>query len=326
MTHSQWILLILGLVGSSLYSGLETGVVSVNRLRLQHLIRAGSRAADRIQRYVKDPDRLLGTTLAGTNLCNVLFSIISARLAVEWLGTGHGLWVASVMTTLVLLVFGEYLPKAWFRSYPAYRVLPFARFLDISAMIFYPISAGIMHLARLVIPGTALDTHSNLPFVTREELQFLTREGEKTGELTTSERRMMQGVLALTQKTCADIMIPRAEMIFCRPHTPAPMVLDMARKHGISRLPVYDDQARKFTGLVNTMDLLLIGDIAERKAQDVARPPQYVAASTRLDQIVPRMRMSHQPLALVMDQNELVVGLISIEDVMEEIVGDMQPA
>lgn len=322
MHSGLWILLGVGLVGSALYSGLETGVVSVNRLRLQHLIRIRYRGAARIQRYVKNPDRLLGTTLAGTNICNVMISIISARIAVHLLG-GHGLWVASVVTTLTLLVLGEYLPKAWFRSYPAYRVAPFARFLDVSSLVFYPLSAGIMKLARFVIRSPTDDESGRMPFITREELQFLAREGEKTGELTSSERRMLQGVLALTHKTCADVMIPREQMVYCRPHTPAAEVVKLARQREISRFPIYDEGARTFTGFVNTMDLLLVDEWSTKTAQDFARPPQYTVASTRLDQILPRMRLTHQPVVLIQNHQEVVVGMLSIEDIMEEIVGEM---
>ncbi len=323
MHSAEWLLLCIGLVGSALYSGLETGVVSVNRLRLQHLIREKTPGARRIQHYLQNPDHLLGTTLAGTNVCNVLISVVSAGLAVEILHSNHGLWVASILTTLVLLIFGEYLPKAWFRSYPAYRVLPFVPFLDASKWAFYPISAGIMQLARRVIPSPTDSDTKRTPFITREELQFLAREGEKAGELTSSERRMMQGVLALTHKTCAEIMIPRAHMIHCRAHTPAAAVLDQARQHGISRFPIYDDHTSRFTGFINTIDLLLLDNLDGKTAQDFARPPQYVDANTRLNQVIPRLRMTRQPLALVQNAQQLVIGLISIEDVMEEIVGEM---
>lgn len=323
MSGLEWSLLMLGLLGSALYSGLETGVVSVNRLRIQHLIREKTPGAQRIHRYLQDPDRLLGTTLAGTNLCNILISVIGAQIAVQLLNSGQGLWVASVFTTFILLIFGEYLPKAWFRSYPAYRVLPFARFLDISALFFYPVSAGIMRFARWVIPSPDAEGSQRTPFITREELQYLAREGEKAGELSSSERVMMQGVLALTYKTCAEIMTPRSQMILCRAHTPASRVLELARRHNISRFPIYDDRTHKFTGFINTIDLLLMDELDGRQAQDFSRPPQYVEASAQLNHIIPRLRLTRQPLALVQNSQQVVIGLISIEDVMEEIVGEM---
>ena len=321
MTGFDLILLLIAIVGSALYSGLETGVVSVNRMRLQHLIRQGEKAAERTQRFVEDPDLLLGTTLAGTNLCNVIISVVSAQLAVAWLG-GSGLWVASLGATVALLIFGEYLPKAWFRSYPAYRVMPFSWFLTVSAWVFSPLSSGIMKLARWIIPSPS-DDDGGSPFITREELAFLAREGEQTGELTSAERRMMHGVLALSLKTCKDVMIPRDQMISVRPSTAVSAVLNLARKHRISRLPIYDESLAKFTGFINIMDLLIGDAPSDAVVRDYARPPQYVRATDRIDRVLPRMRLSRQPLALVHDEQERVIGLVSVEDIMEEIIGEM---
>ena len=325
MNGLEILLLLIGLVGSALFSGLETGVVSINRLRLQHLVRHKQRGAPIIQRFLDQPDHLLGTTLAGTNLCNVAISVTSASVAVQLLGSS-GLWVASLASTLLLLVFGEYLPKAWFRGNPAYRVLPFAWFLKVSGVLFYPLSLGVMQLARWMIPGQIGEAEKNNPFITREELAFLAREGETTGAFSSEERRMMQGVLELTQKSCADIMIPRDQMISVSPGTSVDGVLEIARKRNVSRLPIYDAHAREFIGLVNTMDILVTDRPGKQTAQDYARPPQYVAATGRADQLVPRMRLSRQPLALVRDAQENVIGLVSIEDVMKEIVGTVLAA
>lgn len=320
MSAIELIVLSAALIGSALYSGLETGVVSVNRLRLQHLVRRKIRGADIVQRFLEQPDHLLGTTLAGTNLCNVAISVVCASWATTHFGT-HGLWMASVVTTIVLLVFGEYLPKAWFRGYPAYRVIPFAAFLRWSGRVFYPISMGVMHVARLLVPGAMRDDEKANPFITREELTFLTHEGEQTGTLSSAERRMMHGVLQLTQKTCEDIMIPRERMIVVSPGTPAEEVLDIARRKQVSRLPIYNEETRKFAGFVHIMDILIGNHREARTAKDYARPPQYVSGSMRVDQLLPRMRLSRQPLALVQDHREKVIGLIASEDILQEIVG-----
>ncbi len=322
MSAMEVLFLLIGLLGSALYSGMETGVVSVNRIRLQHLVRRQKPGASIIQQFLDQPDHLLGTTLVGTNLCNVAVSVTGAGMAVHLLGA-HGLWVASVVSTVVLLVVGEYLPKAWFRSYPAYRVIPFARILQWSGYLFYPLSMGVMRMARVLIPGHTGDEERRNPFITREELQFLTREGEKTGALSSEERRMMHGVLELTHKTCADIMVPRERMVVVRPDTSAKDVLEVARRHQVSRIPIYNEQTSEFVGLVHILDVLMSNQLAERTARDYARPPQYVAGRARADQLFPRMRSTRQPLALVQDEQEKVIGLVSIEDVLEEIVGEM---
>ena len=320
MSGLDLILLVVCLLGSALYSGLETGVVSVNRLRLQHLVRQQQRGADIIQQFLARPDHLLGTTLVGTNLCNVVVSITAASLLVSLLG-GPGYILSTVLTTVVLLILGEYLPKAWFRGYPAYRVLPFARFLAWSGHVFYPLSMVATQLARLVIPGGTAHRDNDPVFMTREEFQYLAAESERAGELSSSEGRMLRGVLQLSHKTCGQLMVPRDRMVISHPDTTVADALDWARRHRVSRLPIYDEEQGTFTGLVHVLDLLTAGEVGERYVKEFARPPQYVQANTRADQLLPRMRLSRQPLALVRDEAGSVVGLLSLEDLLEEIVG-----
>jgi putative hemolysin len=322
MTWWEGVLLAFGLVGSTLYSGIETGVVSINRLRLHHLVRQKTRGADVLERFLDEPDHLLGTTLVGNNLANVCVSIVSASLAVALFGTA-GPWIATLGTTVVLLIFGEYLPKTWFRADPAYRTLPFTRFLAVSGMVFYPLSLGVTRLARLVIPGPAGGGDVAPAFITREELQYLTQESEKSGALSSAERRMMHGVMQLTHKTCADVMRPREAIVRVHPGMPVAEALALARQQQVSRLPIYDEKQEKFTGLVHIMDLLPAEAEAGRVVKEFARPPQYVAGDAPVDLLLTRMRLSRQPMALVRDAQERVVGLVTLEDVLEEIVGQL---
>ncbi len=320
MNVAEWIVLVVALLGSALYSGLETGVVSVNPLRLQHLVRRGMRGARTLTWFCEHPDHLLGTTLTGTNLCNVILSVTSAHIAVRLFGPS-GFAVASLVTTLGLLVFGEYMPKAWFRSYPAYRVLPWTPFLKVSGYCFYPVSMAIMRLARILLPVPTNEAELRNPFVTREELAYLTREGEQYGAFTAEETQRLNRVLKLPNKRCVDIMVPRRAMISVRPQTDRAGILERARGHTLSRLPIYDDRQRRFTGFVHIMDVLRATDTAPDHAQGFARPPQYVRTDTRIDQALTRMRLNRQPLALVRDPNDKVVGLLTAKDILEEIIG-----
>lgn len=320
MNTLDFMVFLVALVGSAFFSGIETGVVSINRLRLQHLLRRGLHGADIIQRFVDSPDHLLGTTLVGTNLCNVIISVTSASLAVRWLGE-PGYWVASLASTMILLMLGEYLPKAWFRAFPAYRVLPFARLLQWSGYLFYPLSSAVMQLAKRLIPPRRDRNESGPSFITREELAFLAREGEQSGALSRDEHRMLHGVMQLSRKTCGDLMIPRGQMITVQPDTPADEMIEISRARRFSRLPIYDPASEQFTGFVHITDVLLSAGKEQGTASDYARPPQRVDTNCPADQLLQRMRVNRQPLALVHDAKKRVTGLISIEDILEEIVG-----
>jgi putative hemolysin len=320
MSLFDFVLFFVALVGSGFYSGMETGIVSINRLRLQHMVRNRIRGATILQEFLMKPDHLLGTTLVGTNICNTAVSVALAGLAVRSLGA-HGLWLASLGSTIILLIFGEYLPKAWFRSYPAYRSLPFARALQWSGYLFYPISVGVTQLARVVIP--APKNREQAPWLTREEFAHLTKEGEQTGALSSDERRMIHSVLELTRKRCRDIMIPRDRMIVIPPDMRVPDIIALAREKRISRLPIYDEEQDMFIGITHILDLLTAQDAKNKKARDFARPPQYVDGDTPVDRLLPRMSITRQPMALVTDEKSRVIGLITTEDILEEIVGDL---
>lgn len=322
MNISDLILLFVALVGSGFYSGMETGVVSINRLRLHHLVRRKVRGAAILQRFVDDPDALLGTTLVGTNICNVLVSVTSASIAIRWMGP-KGAWVAGAVTTLVVLIAGEYLPKAWFRSFPAYRALPFAVPLLWSERIFYPLSKGLTEMARLVIPSRKSNEEEGTGFITREELEFLTGEGDKTGTLTPHERQMMNGVFSLTRKMVKDTMVPRTRMAYLEADTQVDVALAIAREKKFSRYPVWDKEQKRFIGILNILDLISHAPAKNATLRDYVRPPQYVSAHSPADKVLPRMQLSRQPMALVTNRHGDVIGVVTTEDLLKEIVGQL---
>jgi len=236
---AQLLIVALAILGSAFYSGLETGVVSINRLRLRHLIRHKVKGADILLDFLVHPDHLLGTMLVGNNLCNVVASVTAVSLGAHLMGTA-GYTIGYAALTLIMLMFGEYLPKAWFQALPAERSLPFAKLLQINGYIFYPVSRVMTALARLLVPVPASREDQPRPFVTKEELKHLTTEGERSGALTSDERRMIHSVFELTHKACRDIMVPRENFNLVHDDTPRDEILEIARTKSISRLPVFD--------------------------------------------------------------------------------------
>lgn len=322
MNELLYILLILfGLVGSAFYSGLETGIVSINRLRLRHLVRRKVPSADILNEFITQPDHLLGTTLVGNNVCNVLASVSAVSLGTHLMGnTGYS--IAYVLLTVIMLVFGEYLPKAWFQGLPAQRCLPFAKLLKWNGYIFYPLSRFFTALAKILVPvRTREDVET--AFITIEELKHLTHEGEKTGALSADEKRMITHVLELSGKPCSDIMIPQRQVTKVNVDTPTQRLLELARAKKFSRFPVWDPATKRFMGVVYMYDLLYDEDASGKTARHYMRAPQYVSGATPIDELLPRMRLSHQPMALVRNERDHVIGLITIEDILEEIVGEM---
>ena len=321
MIASQLILFIATLLGSAFLAGIETGVISINRLRLQHLVRRRVPGAAIIRNFLAHPNLLLGTTLVGTNLLHVISAVLAASIGRQLYGA-TGTAIAGVLTALIILAFCEYIPKAWFQAAPARRTLPFARLLQMTSWVLYPISFVIIKILHWIFPNNSNGQTDNKLLVTREELLHLARESAQTGILTRHESDMIHGVFALTHKTCAAIMTPRNHMVTVPVTATAAEILDVAREKVFNRLPVYDPAQKKFVGVVHIFDILSDSHSNGKTAADYMRPPQQVASHTPVDHLLPRMRITRLPLFLVTDAKHEVIGLITLEDVLQEITGE----
>ena len=321
MLSLQIFALVFFLAASAFFSGMETGIIATNRLRLQHQVRRHVPGAATIRWFLAHPDVLLAATLLGTNLCHVAATILAAAIG-HALGGIPGATAAGVLMTLVVLVCCEYLPKSFFQASPATRVLPLAPLLRLAAWILSPAIWAFNALFRLLSRAPRSDPDAEKLLVTREDLQYLSREGVQSGVLTPHEIEMIHGVFALNRKTCASIMVPRDKMIAAPADATAADLMDLARRHAVNRFPVYDPAKKEYTGVVHIFDVLSDPDPAGKRVADYARPPQFVASYMPVDHLLPRMRVTRLPLFLVTDERYEVVGLVTLEDVLQEIVGE----
>jgi len=318
----QLLIIILCLGGESFFSGMETGLVAINRLRLQHLVRRKIPGAQTLQYFLQNPDRLLGTTLVGTNICVTISSTLAVSLGVRALGTS-GAWIASAIMTLIILIFAEYFPKAWFQSFPSHRSLPFAPILKFTRIILSPISVPLMMIVRFLIPVSRERDITAHPLITREEIVHLASEGKSTGILTPAEHQMIHEVILLPSKSCREIMMPRDKMVYVNADTSAPELLDLARSKVFNRFPVYDQKKKEFVGIVHIFDILADPEHENNKVTHYMRRPQFVGNHTPVDHILPRMRVTRQPMVLITNDRFEVIGLITQEDVLDEVVGTL---
>ncbi len=321
MIASQLVLLAVCLLGAAFFAGMETGIIAINRLRLQHLVRRQVPGAQIIRNFLAHPERLLSTTLTATNLCYVVSSVLAASIGHQLRGP-LGAAAAGIVLILVILVFCEYIPKAFFQASPSRRVLPLARLMQTAAWLLRPVTLVVNAVLRWAMPRDATRQVEGKMLVSREELMHLTREGARSGVLTPHESEMIHGVFDLTHKTCGSLMTPRDKTAFVRADATSAQILELARRREFNRLPVFDPAQKSFVGVVHVFDILS-DDAAEGKtAADYMRPPQLVASYLPVDHLLPRMRVTRQPLFLVTDDRYEVIGLITLEDVLCEITGE----
>ncbi|MDY0146051.1 MAG: hemolysin family protein [Kiritimatiellia bacterium] len=321
MIASQLILIAFCLLGAAFFAGMETGIIAINRLRLQHLARRQVRGAIIIRNFLAHPDRLLGTTLTATNLLYVISSVTAASMGRQIYGA-VGTAVAGALLVVLILIFCEYIPKAFFQAAPARRVLPLAHLLQAAAWVLRPLTFLVTTLLRWVMPRDVARQVEGRMMVSREELLHLAREGARSGVLTPHESEMIHGVFDLTHKTCETLMTPREKMVFVPSTATAKEILALARQREFNRLPVYDASQKSFVGVVHVFDILSDETQDGKTAADYMRAPQLVASHLPIDHLLPRMRVTRLPLFLVTDERYEVIGLITLEDVLREVTGE----
>lgn len=317
------IIVIICLFGQALFAGMETGIISIHRMRLRHFVRQGEPGAKILQGFLDDSDRLLGTTLVGTNFFMVVMSVFSASLMERLVGV-WGEAVSTVVVSVVALIFGEYLPKTWFRGRPLDRCRRFAGVINVAEIVFRPFSKSIIWLTRSLVPGPSKSFSKPAPFVTVEDIKILARESEKDGILSSKERVMINRVFELSDKTASQIMIPREKMVTVNSDTILGKFFKVIRKTNYTRLPVWDEDKQQYIGIINVFYVLSVDhDDHDRPVSDFTRPPVFVPENMPVDDIFPRLRRSHQPMSLVTNDKSEVIGLITTEDILEEIVGKL---
>jgi CBS domain containing-hemolysin-like protein len=312
----QLFAVVFCVLGEAFFSGMETGVISIRRLRLRHRLQKGDAAAQRLAYFLEEPDRLLGTTLVGTNLCVVISSVLWASLTPDHWGL-IGRSAMTLLLTVILLLFGEFIPKAWFQARPYVRSARFVRALQWAWVVFRPVGKVATWLAGLVIPGKNTGSQDLCALANRGELKLLVSEGEQNGVLTAEEREMIQRTVELAEKPARELMMPVDEMVFVSSAATPEEFLALAREKEFSRFPVKDPETGKLIGIVTVLDVLAYKN---HEVLNAMKPPVFIPADTPSDEIMPILRLAHQSMGLVIDERDEVIGVVTTDDVLRQVV------
>ena len=323
--HTGMLLLSLGLliVLSAFFSSSETSMMSLNRYRLKHLTKEGNRGAKRASRLLERPDRLLGTILVGNNIVNILAASIATVVCVQIWGDA-GILIATVGLTIVILIFGEITPKTLAALRPELIAFPASVVLKALQQILYPIvwvcSAISSLLLRLVGVNPA---ESNGDQLTTEELRTVVREAGLG--ITRSRQNMLLGILDLEKMTVNDVMVPRNEAVGIDLDDGMPAIMHQLRSCHHTRLPVYEGDINNIVGIVHMRSiarLLSRGDLTREVLLSACKEPYFIPESTPLHTQLFNFQKQKRRIAIVVDEYGDVIGLITLEDILEEIVGE----
>ena len=315
--------LLLLLCVSAFFSGSETAFMSVNRYRLAHLAGKGDRRAQRVMRLLKKPDRLIGLILFGNNLANIIIAQLATLLGYRLYGDA-GIAAATGILTLLMLILAELAPKTLGVTHPQAIAMPASLLYLLLMKLLYPLVWLINLFANALLEalGISQATETVNP-LTREELRTaLITSGRK---ITPEYRNMLFGILDLEKKTAEDIMIPRNEIFGIDIDAEADEISGQLLNTNYTHIPLYRGEINKIVGVMHARNLLpLVGQngVTKENLEKVAVPPAYMPENSTLLQALMEFKNHKKRLSLVVDEYGDIQGLITLEDLLEEIVGE----
>lgn len=308
---------------SGFFSGSETALLTFNRYRLKHLAERGHRGARLVQRLLERPDRLIGLILLGNNFVNIMASSLATVIAIELAGEA-AIGIAAGLLTLLILIFSEVAPKTYATLHPerlafiaAYAYVPLLRLLYPVVWFVNLLANGLLRLGGVLPQGKAPSDLS------REELRTIL--SESGAMLPERSRSMLLAILDLENATVEDIMIPRYEIEGINLEDSEDEIIQTLRTTSYTRLPLYEGSIDNVIGIIharNALHVLLEHGLDKAALRAIAREPYFVPEGTRLYQQMLNFQRTRQQIALVVDEYGDIQGLITMTDLLEEIVGE----
>lgn len=316
--------LLLALMFSAFFSGVETGLISLNRIALRRKEEKGDRRAIILGKLLKNPERLLATILVGNNLVNVTATLLFLMLASRIWGPERAKLLTPLLLTPLLLILGEIVPKTLFR-HKADTLTPFfARLLQGVHRLLSP-SVTILTNVTGGMTGFLGGDEKRSPFMTREDIRLLFVEGEKGGAIEKDERELIHGVIDFAAATVHEVMVPRIDIVAVRNDATWEEACETFEKYGYSRLPVYEDEIDKIVGMMYIFDLMRKGIPSDESSiKEFIREIPFVPESKKIEDLLQEFRDDHAFIAVVVDEYGGTAGLVTLEDLIEEIFGEIR--
>ena len=315
--------IIFLLLVKGFFSGSEIALVNSDKVKLTARANQGHRGAKEVLKLYKSPDIMLGTTLVGTNIATVTLTTLVTVLFIELFGAG-GDFYAFLIFTPILLILGEIVPKSIFQQ-KSDVVAPIVIFpLKIFSLVFYPVIIVFSRIARLfarLLGGGKVE--QNL-FMTREQIRSVVEMSERTSSVDAFDRGRIRRVIRFSDTTVGEAMIPISEVTAIDHNRGILRAIATVRRKGYNRLPVYKGNISNIIGIATLTTWDLMEDsTAQKKLDDLIKPAEYVLQLQTIDELLPILRQREDHMAVVVDEYGSATGIITMEDIVEEVVGDI---
>jgi putative hemolysin len=310
------------LIATMFFSAAEMAFIAANRLRLRHLAEEGDPTAARYLEAFRHPERSLSTAMIGVTIAHIVAASVVTWALLPRLGHWAPIVVTLVLTP-VMLVFGEIIPKAVAREWATSLILRLYRPLTWASVLLAPFVAIAHAVVSAVLRPFGAGRSDTRQFVSREEVKALLQLEPGEADVTTQEAEMIDKIFDLGDTTVREVMVPLVEVAMLPEDAPPEEAIRMIHQRGFSRIPIYRERETNVVGVVAAMDLLSRGAEAVRLA-DLARQPYFVPDTKRIDDLLREMQRQRIHMAIVVDEYGGSTGIVTLEDIVEEIVGEIQ--
>ncbi|OFW52781.1 MAG: hypothetical protein A2163_08345 [Actinobacteria bacterium RBG_13_35_12] len=313
---------------AAFFSGTETAVISTSKLHLKYLAKRGDKKAIIVCNLIQKPDKFLRVVLIGTNIAIIVSSTVSSALAMHIWGD-RGVTISILITTLIILVFCEIIPKTIAQNNSQKISLKAAYYLKIASYILYPIEVFFSWISNFIIRIFTGKKYVSLnAFFTKKDLKLIFEVGEKEGVLEKKEQSMIERILNLNDIFVKNVMIPQKYMVAVEENTCLEEAVKLMIKEGLSRIPVYQNNINNIIGFIYAKDFL-IGDLKKKLSKSIIllgliHPPYSVSESKRVTALLKEFQRKKVHIAVVINKENKISGVVTIEDLLEEIFGEIE--
>lgn len=317
----QFLALIILICLSAFFSSAETSMTTANKIRIQALAEQGDSRAKTLLKVIEDPGKLLSTILIGNNIVNISASSLATTLTMRLFGSA-AVGISTGIITLLVLLFGEITPKTLAAIHAEKMALSYAKTIHFLMIILTPVIFLVNKLAQGVLALLRVDSSAKGKTITEHELRTLVNVGHEEGVIESEERQMIYNVFDFGDSQAQDIMIPRIDVTFVDVNSSYDDLVTMFREDKYTRFPVYEETTDHIIGIVNVKDLLLT-DKKDFSIKKILREAYFTYEYKKISELLMEMKENSVTFAIVLDEYGATSGIITLEDLVEEIVGDL---
>lgn len=319
---TQFIILFILLLLSGFFSSAETALTTVNKIRLRYLAEEGNKRAATTLKITENSGKMLSAILIGNNIVNLSASALTTSLAYN-LG-GPAVAISSVILTILVLLFGEITPKTLATIHSEKLALLYAPVIDLYMKVMTPVIFIINSLSNLVMLILRIDPNAKMNTMTENELRTIVDVSHEDGVIESEEKEMIYNVFDLGDAKAKDVMVPRVNVTFADIDSSYSELIALFREDKFTRLPVYAESKDNVVGTINMKDLLLFdNNQKEFHVKDILREAYFTYEYKNISELLVEMRTASFNIAIVLDEYGETAGLITLEDILEEIVGEI---